>query len=76
MGYQYVCKANVEKTFVNGYSQVEMPLDRDFPDIQHYGIKFYRCNLKAGATVAPQLLKDTIVLLMFNGRRGLTNFCQ
>ena len=74
MGYQYVCKANVEKTFVNGYSQVEMPLDRDFPDIQHYGIKFYRCNLKAGATVAPQLLKDTIVLLMFNGSRAYINY--
>ncbi len=70
MDYQYVCRADEVKGFENGYAQTEMPLDRDFAEIQHYGIKFYRCNLKAGAKVMPKLYPDSIVMLVFNGRRG------
>lgn len=68
MEYKYVCKGDAEKRYVNGYAETEMPLDRDFAEIQHYGIKFYRCNLKAGATVNPRLNKDAVVLLIFDGK--------
>ena len=69
MIYPYVCSADVEKKYdANGVSVIEMPLDRDFPDIQHSGIRFYRYNLKAGSTVCPKLDPENIVLLMFNGK--------
>lgn len=74
MDYKYVCKADVEKKFENGYSQLELPLDRDFDEIRHYGIKFYRCNLKNGASVMPKLENNAIVLLIFNGKAAYIRY--
>ena len=71
MSYPYVCSADVAKNYdAKGVSIMEMPLDRDFADIQRWGIHFYRYNLKAGSTVRPELKADSIVLLMFNGKRA------
>lgn len=71
MQYQYVCKADVQKKYdANGVSVMELPLDADFPEIQRNNIHFYRYNLKAGATVHPPLYNDSIVLLIFNGKRA------
>lgn len=66
--YPYVCKADVEKEYVDGYSEIDLKLEKDFKEIQHYDIKFYRCNLKAGCTVAPKLEDDSIVILVCNGK--------
>ncbi len=74
MSYPYVCYADVEKKFdENGFSIIELPLDRDFEEIQHYDIKFYRCNLKAGCVVNPKLEPEKMVLLIFNGKRAYIN---
>jgi len=74
MAYPYVCKADVEKKYdENGFSMIEMPLDTDFEDIKRDHIKFYRCNLKAGCTVWPELDGENIVLLIFNGKRAYVN---
>lgn len=74
MQYKYVCKADVEKVYDCGYSQIDLHLEDDFQDIKDWGIKFYRCNLKAGCTVMPELKKDEIVLLIFNGKRAYINY--
>lgn len=71
MQYTYVCKARAEKQYgENGFSMVEMPLDADFPQIQKNEIHFYRCNLKAGHTIQPELRSDDITILIFNGKRA------
>ena len=71
MAYPYVCKADVEKKYDgSGFSKIEMPLDADFEEIRRCDIKFYRCNLKAGCSVSPQLEEDKIVMLIFNGKRS------
>ena len=52
MSYPYVYSTDAEIQYdAKGVSMKEMPLDKDFPDIQKCGIKFYRCNVKAGCTV-------------------------
>ena len=74
MQYPYVCKASAKKQYDKaGCSKIELPLDRDFPDIQQDDIHFYRCNLKAGAVIVPELEPDKIVLLIFNGKRAYIN---
>ena len=71
MSYPYVYSTDAEIQYdAKGVSMKEMPLDKDFPDIQKCGIKFYRCNVKAGCTVSPKLDPENIVLLIFNGKRA------
>ena len=75
MRYPYVCKADAEKKYnENGFSKVELPLDADFPDVKKSDIHFYRCNLKAGRVVRPELDKDRIVLLIFNGKNSYVKY--
>lgn len=75
MEYKYVCKADVEKNYdAKGCSVMELPLEADFEDIKASGLRFYRYNLKAGATVAPALNAEDIVLLIFNGKRACINY--
>lgn len=75
MAYPYVCKADVEKNYdEKGFSRIEMSLDADFEDIRRCNIKFYRCNLKAGCSVSPQLDPENIVLLIFNGKRSYVKY--
>lgn len=74
MQYKYVCKADVEKQYVDGFSKIELPLDVDFEDIKANNIHFYRCNLKAGSTYCPELDNENIVMLMFNGKRAFINY--
>jgi len=71
MQYQHVSKAQANiKYSPDGTSMVELPLDAGFPEIKSCGIKFYRCNLRAGGVIWPRLEKDAIILLVFNGKRA------
>ncbi len=75
MQYKYVCKADAEKQYdCNGVSVMELPLHDDFPDIQAKGIRFFRCNLKAGCIMHPELHSDEIVILIFNGKRAFVTY--
>ena len=75
MQYKYVCKADAEKQYdCNGVSVMELPLHDDFPDIQAKGIRFFRCNLKAGCVMHPELHSDEIVILIFNGKRAFVTY--
>lgn len=75
MQYKYVGKADAKKQYgANGFSMIELPLDADFPQIRKNGIRFYRCNLKAGSVVHPELKSDEIVVLLFSGKRAFITY--
>lgn len=71
MQYKYVSKAIKNVAYnENGVCVTEQHLDEDFFHIKNWGIKWYRCNIKAGASYQPDRKSDCIVLLCFNGKRA------
>ena len=64
----YVVKADqVEKHFDdNGFSRTEL-----LPGVYDGGIRSYKCFLKAGCKVSPELYKDKGVVILFGQGKGV-----
>ena len=66
--HYYVVKADqVERHFDdNGFSRTEL-----LPGIYDGGIRSYKCFLKAGCKVSPELYKDKGVVILFGQGKGV-----
>lgn len=64
----YVVKADeVEKSFdANGFSKTEL-----LPGVYEGGIKSYKCFLKAGSKISPELYGDKGVVIIFGKGKGV-----
>lgn len=65
MALNYVKKEDIQLNFENGFAQTEM-----LAGTYKGGVQAFRCVLKAGATVRPEMIKDTIQVLCLTSGKG------
>lgn len=67
MSIDFVCRAQdaLKEYNASGFAKEEL-----CPGAELIGGKFYRCNLKAGCSVMPELEPERLVVLIFNGKKG------
>lgn len=63
----FVCRAEKARREYNGFSYAQEEL---LPGADAVNAKFYRCSLRAGCSVTPELDREKITILIFNGKTG------
>jgi mannose-6-phosphate isomerase-like protein (cupin superfamily) len=65
MAIHYVKKEDIHLTFNNGYAQTEL-----LPGSYNGGVRAFRCILKTGATVSPEILHNSLQILCLTSGKG------
>ena len=63
----FVCRAEKARREYNGFGYAQEEL---LPGADAVNAKFYRCSLRAGCSVTPELDREKITILIFNGKTG------